>query len=143
MSMLEWAAGLVPLAQGLSPRQLQKTFQDYTADAGERTMPTLIFVGVLVLSIILIWLIVLRHREKNRPYLLFYELSVLHTVGRATERRLIHLARTHRLGDPALLFVCPDLVSELKALEASEARTEKERRRVEDFFESFTKKVFG
>jgi hypothetical protein len=59
------------------------------------------------------------------------------------QRRLVHIASTHKLGDPARLFVCPDLVSRIESLEISQAAHEKERKRLEEFFAQFKSAAFG
>jgi hypothetical protein len=130
------------LAQ-LSREQLVDTWRTHGPGTQGMSTNTLILVLVAVLVVVLFSLIILRQRQKRVPYMLFFELSGLHAIGRAAERKLLHIARSHRLTDPALVFVCPDLVSELKTLEVSEAKTDRERRKVEEFFAEFTQKVFA
>jgi len=132
----------ITLAQ-LSPGQMGKSFQDYTANSQQRVMTSLVSAAIMVLALVVIWLAIIRQRQRRKPYEMFFELCALHTIGRPTERKLIHLARSHRIANPALLFVCPDLLKEIQSLEMSDAKNEKERKRLETFFSDFMSKAFG
>jgi hypothetical protein len=82
-------------------------------------------------------------RARGKPRLLFYDLVLLHNLPRSSSRRLLNIAKVHRVSDPAFFFVCPDLVSRIKSLEMSHASTERERKRIQGFFAQFEKTVFG
>ncbi len=124
-------------------RILTKSWLDYTEGTPERSLPGLTLAGVLILTLVVIWLFIIRQRQRRQPFLLFYELSQAHGINSRWEHRLVHLARIHRIKDPSLLFVCPDLVKRVRSLEMSETRSEKQRQRLEAFFSDFEAKIFG
>jgi|GEM_PF-3254727 len=97
--------------------------------------------GILVL--VLIWQITVVARARRGPRLLFYDLAALHGLPRRVQQRLLHLARAHRVADPAFLFVCPELVRRIESLEVANAASHRERDRLKDFFARFQDAAFG
>jgi hypothetical protein len=96
-----------------------------------------------LVAVLLIVQIAAVMRARRKPRMLFYDLAQLHSVPRGTQQRLLNVCRVHRISDPAYLFLCPDLVQRIKSLEVSHARSDKERRRAEEFFSEFERTVIG
>lgn len=82
-------------------------------------------------------------RARRKPRMLFYDLAQLHSVTRRNQRRLLNICRVHRIADPAFLFLCPDLVHRIRSLEVSHARSDREKRRIDEFFTEFERTVIG
>ncbi len=131
-----------PLAQ-VSPDVIARSVKTYTSGSAGRFLPELAVLGAVIVAGLLAWALWSFLKARRRPLLLFNDLAALHGLRRSARRRLVHLARTHRVPDPAVLFVCPDLVRQIQSLETSEAAGDRQRRRVEAFFSGFTATVFG
>ena len=112
-------------------------FRNATRSSESPVLPGVIIIVSVAVASCLVWLLVGHLRDKKKPLALFHDLCGLHNLGRRTEKELLHLARTHGVPDPAFLFVCPDLFHEIKSLEVSRAKNEKERERLKGFFEGF------
>jgi len=127
----------------VGPEALSRSFDQYKLGAGERfVLYTAAFVAV-VLGMVLVWKFLNYGRVRRKPLLLFYDLADEHGLSRKMRRRLLHFAKVHGIKDPACLFVCPELLRHVKSLEESEARSQKERRRLDGFFSEFEGLAYG
>ena len=116
-------------------------FQKHTSQTA--LIPYFLAVLGIVAVGITVWAIVANVRTRRKPLALFYELAQIHGLDRRSRRRLLHLARSHKVAEPASLFVCPDLVRQVESLELMEAHSQRARRRAEAFFSQFTAAAFG
>lgn len=133
---------MIILAQR-SVQDLSAGFTNYVA--GHRR--SFFDITVLTLAVLVLLLLAVQitafMRARRKPRLLFYDLALLHNLPHGTRRRLLNIAKVHRVTDPAYLFVCPDLVRRIKSLEMSHAASQRERKRLDEFFTEFEKAVFG
>ena len=124
-------------------RGISDGFTNYISGDTGKFMDIAILALAAVVMILLAIQITAYMRAREKPRLLFYDLVLLHNLPGASSRRLLNIAKVHRVTDPAFFFVCPDLVRRIKSLEMSHASTERERRRIDGFFTQFEKTVFG
>jgi hypothetical protein len=127
----------------LTPKEFGQTYHTYVNQGLENFIYGAVAVLAIIFALILVRQVLIIIARRRRPRLLFYDLASLHGVPRSLQGWLLHLARTHRLHDPAFLFVCPDLFRQIKSLELADARADKERKRLESLFAQFEKLAFG
>jgi len=127
----------------LTPQGLGDSFHTHVSQSLDKFIYGVVAALAGILALIVVWEVANILRRRRRPRLLFYDLAVLHGIPRGVQRWLLHIARTHKLADPAYLFVCPDLFRQIKLLEISDARDDKSRRRLEFFFQQFETSAFG
>jgi hypothetical protein len=133
----------VNLLAQITSKEFARIFDNYQmANSPDWFQVAAVTVAVIFAAFVA-WQAVTITRSRRLPRLLFYDLAKLHNIPAASQRRLIHLSRTHQVGDPAYLFVCPDLVRSIESQELSRALTVKERKRLEDFFVDFRDAAFG
>lgn len=130
------------LAQ-ITSREFARIFDNYQAANSPDWLRMAAVTVAVILAALAAWQAVTVTRARRLPRLLFYDLARLHGIPAASQRRLIHVARTHKVGNPAYLFVCPDLIRSIESQELSRALTVKERKRLEDFFVYFRNAAFG
>ncbi|MCD6405034.1 MAG: hypothetical protein J7M19_04350 [Planctomycetes bacterium] len=133
---------MTPLAQ-IVPRALSDSVRSYQGGGPGRFAVIMVILLVGILALLVVWRTVYYGRQRRKPLLLFFDLADYHNIPRKTQKRLLRFARAHGVRDPAYLFICPQLVRHIQSLETAEARSPKERRRLEGFFTYFLGVAFG
>lgn len=133
---------MILLAQ-VVPKALSDSVRNYQGGSPARFAVIAVILLVGVLALFVVWRALYYGRQRRKPLLLFFDLADYHNIPRKIQKRLLRFARVHGVRDPAYLFVCPQLVRHIQSLEMAEARTPKERRRLERFFTYFQAVAFG
>jgi hypothetical protein len=127
----------------IAAKDLGDGMRDYQDSSPGNFLLIMIFILSTAAFMILAWRLVLYRRARMEPLMLFYDLAEFHGIPRAIQGKMVHLARSDGIEDPARLFVCPDLAKKIKSTEMTRAGNDKERRRLAEVFDGFFGAAFG
>ncbi len=127
----------------IAPKDLGDGMRNYQSGSPGNFLLIMIFILSTVAFMILAWRLVLFRRARMEPLMLFYDLAEFHEIPRAIQGKIVHLARSHGIEDPARLFVCPELAEKIRLTEMARAGSDKEKRRLAEVFEGFFGPAFG
>jgi hypothetical protein len=127
----------------IAAKDFGDSMRDYQSGSPGNFLLIMIFILSTVALMILAWRLVLFRRARMEPLMLFHDLSEFHGIPRAIQGKMVHLARSHGIEDPARLFVCPELAEKIRLTEMARAGSDKEKRRLTEVFDGFFGVAFG